>query len=210
MILGVEWPVIFAYSLTCLALVIVPGPTVTVIIANSLRSGTKAGFANIAGTQLGLSLLLSVFILGFSSVMTLIGEAFFWLKLMGAAYLVWLGVSLWRSKDSFAEIRRSQSNVSMKKMFWQGFFVILSNPKVLFFFGALVPQFIDASRPIMQQTILFCVLFSLIATFVDGLYALLAGGAGQWLNASRVRLAERMSGSFLIMGGIWMALSRRG
>lgn len=209
MIFGVEWAVILAYGLTCLALVIVPGPTVTVIIANSLRSGAKAGFANIAGTQLGLTLLLTIFVFGFSSVMALIGEAFFWLKLMGAAYLIWLGLSMWRAKGSFAEIERSQNSASMKKMFWQGFFVILSNPKVLFFFGALVPQFIDPTRPIMQQTILFCVMFSLIATIVDGLYALLAGGAGQWLSASRVKMGERLSGSFLIMGGIWMALSRR-
>lgn len=209
MIFGVEWAVIMAYGLTCLALVIVPGPTVTVIIANSLRSGATAGFANIAGTQLGLTILLAIFVFGFSSVMALIGEAFFWLKLMGAAYLIWLGLSMWRSQGSFAEIERSQNSVSMKKMFWQGFFVILSNPKVLFFFGALVPQFIDPTRPVMPQTILFCVMFSLIATFVDGLYALLAGGAGQWLNASRVKLAERLSGSLLILGGIWMALSRR-
>lgn len=209
MILGVEWPIILAYCATVLALVVVPGPTVTVIIANSLRSGTKAGFANIAGTQVGLSILLMLFVFGFSSVMAFIGEAFFWLKLIGAAYLIWLGISLWRSQGNFAGIERSRDKVSMSKMFWQGFFVILSNPKVLFFFGALVPQFIEPSRPIFEQTIFFCLAFMVLATLVDGLYALLAGGAGQMLTAHRVRLAEKLSGSFLILGGVWMALSRK-
>lgn len=209
MILGVEWSVILAYSATVFALILVPGPTVTVIIANSLRSGAKAGFANIAGTQVGLFILLTIFIFGFSSVMALIGEAFFWLKIIGAAYLIWLGISLWRSKGHFAGIERSREKVSMQKMFWQGFIVILSNPKVLFFFGALVPQFIDLERPVFEQTILLCAVFMVFATIVDGLYAVLAGGAGQMLTAKRVQLAERLSGSFLIFGGIWMALSRR-
>lgn len=209
MILGVEWSVILAYCATVFALIIVPGPTVTVIVANSLRSGAKAGFANIAGTQVGLSILLAIFVLGFSSVMAFIGEAFFWLKLIGAAYLIWLGISLWRSNGHFVGIERSRETVSMKKMFWQGFFVILSNPKVLFFFGALVPQFIDPARPIIEQTVFFCATFMVIATSVDALYAVLAGGAGQMLTAGRVKLAERLSGSFLILGGVWMALSRR-
>src|SRR5438105_13980200 len=85
-----------AYVAACFAIVIVPGPTVTLIIANSLRHGARAGLFNVAGTQLGLALMIAVLCVGLASIIATMGVWFDWVRLAGAAYLVWLGVKLLR------------------------------------------------------------------------------------------------------------------
>ena len=87
--------------------------------------------------------------------------------------------------------------------------VILSNPKVLLVFGALIPQFIDPHRDFVHQLIFLGVTFMVIATIFDSLYAFAAGNAGSWLSHSRVRFVEVSSGLCLIGGGIWLALRGR-
>ncbi len=199
-----------AFTLACIAIIVVPGPTVTIIIANSLRSGSRAGLMNVAGTQAGLALMIAVLAVGLDTVVSALGDVFFWLKLAGAAYLIWLGIQLWRSNGALADpdtlkVKRR----SMRGYFWQGFLVIWSNPKALFFFGAFIPQFIVPEGNAALQTVLLGGIFMMAATIFDGLYALAAGRTGGWLSRSNIRMVERVSGSFLIGGGLWMALSRR-
>ena len=86
-----------AYLLACFVITVIPGPTVTLIVANSLAHGTRAGLLNVAGTQLGLGLMMLVLIVGLSSIITTMGIWFDWLRFIGAAYLVWLGWKLLRS-----------------------------------------------------------------------------------------------------------------
>ena len=83
-----------AYVAACIVLVIVPGPTVTLIVANSLRHGTRAGLLNIAGTQVGLALMIGIVLAGLASLIEAMGWWFDWVRLAGAAYLIWLGVKL--------------------------------------------------------------------------------------------------------------------
>src|SRR5690606_32693806 len=85
------------YLGACFLLAIVPGPTVTVILANSLKSGTMAGLAIIAGTQIGLLTMIGVVGLGLQAVMEFMAFAFDWIKLAGAAYLIWMGFNMLRS-----------------------------------------------------------------------------------------------------------------
>src|SRR5260221_9947210 len=87
-----------AYLLACLIVVLVPGPTVTLIIANSIRHGTRAGLANVLGTQLGLALMIGVVGIGLTSLIEAMGHWFDWLRIAGAAYLVWLGWEMIRSR----------------------------------------------------------------------------------------------------------------
>ncbi|MEZ5774585.1 MAG: LysE family translocator [Hyphomicrobiaceae bacterium] len=197
-----------AYVAACAAIVIVPGPTVTVIIANSLKHGARAGLLNVAGTQAGLAIMLGILAAGLSTLVAHAGVVFDWMRLLGAAYLVWLGIKLWRADGSIAEgSTRTRPGGSF---FWQGFLVILSNPKALLFFGAFIPQFVDPARgSALLQTVLLGLTFMVVATLLDGAYALVAGRAGGWLTRGNVRLVERISGSFLIGGGIWLALARR-
>lgn len=205
----IEADIYITFLVACIAIIIIPGPTVTVIIANSIRSGAKAGLANVAGTQLGLALTMLVLAFGLPVVIAVVGEAFIWLKLVGAAYLVWLGIGLWRNRDSFSGIESIAEKTTFKRMFLQGFFVILTNPKSLLFFGVFIPQFIDPGRNAVWQTLIFGGTFMIVATVLDGTYALLAGGAGRMLTKTRIRVLERMSGTLLISGGIWLALQKR-
>lgn len=196
-----------AYVLACIAIVIVPGPTVTVIIANSLRHGAKAGLLNVAGTQAGLAIMLGILAAGLQVIVESMAHVFDWIRLAGAAYLIWLGVKLLRSDGKLGAIKDvPRANGSY---FWQGFVVILSNPKALFFFGAFIPQFLNPDGNAVAQTLLLGATFMVVATVLDGAYALLAGGAGKWLSQTRVRALEVGSGLCLIGGGIWLALARR-
>lgn len=196
-----------AYLAACIAVIIVPGPTVTLIVANSLKHGPMAGLLNVVGTQIGLVVLLAVLALGLTTLVEGAGTLFGWLRLVGAAYLVWLGVKLWRADGSLGE--RAIGEAPKGGFVWQGLLVILSNPKALLFIGAFIPQFLDQSLPALPQIALLGVTFMVVGAIFDGAYALAAGKAGSWLSRGHVRLIERVSGSFLIAGGLWIAVLRR-
>ena len=196
-----------AYLVACLIVVLVPGPTVTLILANSIRHGTRAGLLNVLGTQVGLALMIGVVGLGLTSLMEAAGHWFDWLRLAGAAYLVWLGWKMIRSSDRGDD---AGTPVAPRGGFLvQGALVALSNPKTLIFFGAFFPQFIDPARDHGVQILIMGLTAMLVAAVSDSVYALAAGRAGRALSAGRVRLLSRVSGGFLIGGGLWLALSRR-
>ena len=197
---------LIAFAIASFFLVIVPGPTVSVIVANSLRHGTKAGLLNVAGTQAGLFAMLVVVALGLETVVALMAEWFDLVKLIGAAYLVWLGIKLWRSDG---EVGAAEARKPCIGYFWQGVLVIVTNPKILVLFGAFIPQFIDPAGSAFWQTLTLGGIFMIIATVFDTLYVLLASKAGRALTQTRVRWVEKISGSLLIAGGVWMAMLRR-
>jgi len=135
-----------AYLVACLVIIIVPGPTVTLIIANSLRHGSRAGLLNVAGTQAGLAIMIAIVGVGLSSVIAAMGHWFDWVRLAGAAYLIWLGWKMYRNAGEIAE-GASEARPPRGGFFLQGLLVALSNPKTLVFFGAFFPQFLDPARP---------------------------------------------------------------
>ena len=96
-----------------------------------------------------------------------------------------------------------------KRQFLQGLLVILSNPKGLLWFGAFIPQFVDPKGDYVGQIVLLGVTAMAVALVSDGAYAVLTGRAGALLSRQRVRLVSRLSGAFLVGGGIWLALTRR-
>ena len=196
-----------AYVLACILIAIVPGPTVTVIVANSLAHGTRAGLLNVAGTQLGLGLMMAILIVGLSSVIAAMGWLFDWLRIAGAIYLVYLGWKLIQAPEAIADT--SKATTPRGGFFLQGFLVMMSNPKGLFWFGAFIPQFVDPQGNYVAQIALLGVTAMVVAVFSDGAYAILTGRAGKWLSKKRVRLVSRVSGGFLIGGGIWLALRGR-
>ena len=205
--------ILLTYVAACVAVVIVPGPSVTVIIANSMRYGTRAGLWTDGGTQAGLATMLIVLAAGLSTIINHMGWLFDWLRLLGAAYLIWLGIKLWRgggAATSSTLAAEPSRNGSGKRFFWQGFIVLWSNPKALLFFGAFIPQFIDPAGSALLQTLLLGLIFIIVAALLDTSYAIAAGRAGRMLTGKRMRLMERISGSFLIGGGLWLAFSRRG
>ncbi len=194
-----------AYLAACVALAILPGPVVTLVIANGLRYGPRAALLNVAGAQAGLVIVIGVVAVGLSSLMATMGLWFEWVRLAGAAYLVWLGIKLvW----SPALMSATELPAPRGGFFLQGFLVLLSNPKVLVFFGAFIPQFVDMSHDHFPQIVLLGITFMAIGGLSDGAYALLAGRAGKFLSVRRAQLVSRIAGGFMIGGGIWLALTR--
>jgi threonine/homoserine/homoserine lactone efflux protein len=195
-----------AYLLACFVIVIVPGPTVTLIVANSLRHGARAGLFNVAGTQVGLAAIIAVVGLGLTSVIETMGHWFDALRLLGAAYLVWLGWRMLRTEGGIQAAAGAKPPRS--GFFTQGLLVALSNPKTLLFFGAFFPQFVDPRGDYALQIMVMGLTALAFAAASDSAYALLSGRAGRLLSCHRVRLLSRLSGGFLIGGGLWLALSR--
>lgn len=195
-----------AYVAACFLITTIPGPTVTVIIANSLRHGTRAGLLNVAGTQLGLALMLGILLIGLASIIATMGWWFDWLRLIGAAYLVWIGVKLLRATGDFGA--PGSAPEPRGGFVLQGFLVLMSNPKALLWFGAFIPQFVDPNSNYVGQIVLLGLTAMATAAITDGAYALLIGRAGTVLSRTRVRLVSRISGAFLIGGGAWLALTR--
>ncbi|MGH1479553.1 MAG: LysE family translocator [Geminicoccales bacterium] len=200
--------ILLPFTAASIAIAIVPGPSVTLIIANSLRHGTRAGLLSVAGTQIGLAMMLAVLAAGLSTIIEHMGWIFDWLRLFGAAYLIWLGIKLWRSDGKLGST--DDSAPSHKNFFWEGLLVVWSNPKALLFFGAFIPQFVNPTGDAVFQTLLLGGIFMITATVLDSGYALAAGQAGRWMTGTKVRLLERISGSFLIGGGLWLAFNRKG
>jgi homoserine/homoserine lactone efflux protein len=193
-----------AFLLPAAALALVPGPTVTVIIANSLKHGTRAGMMNVLGTQVGVIIWLAIAVLGLGAAINVMGVWFDVLRYAGAAYLMWMGIKLFLSKGDLAvATERARPNGSF---FLQGFVVIMSNPKMLVLFGAIIPPFIPPGGDVMRLTLIMGLTFNAIAAVGDTTYALLAGKAGAWLSQSRIRSIEIISGCCLVGGAAWMVL----
>lgn len=197
-----------AYLAACLVLAVVPGPNVTVVISTSLARGSKAGFMAILGSQVAMLSMIVVVAFGLEAVVAFMGWAFDYIKLAGAAYLIWIGINMLRSDGHLGEGKAGVSRTPMQDAM-RGFFVLWSNPKALIFLGALLPQFVDRSHAAFPQIIVLGLTFMLVASTTDSVYAILAGRMRHLLSAARVRLVSRISGAVLVCGGIWLALLKR-
>ena len=195
-----------AYLVACVLLAMVPGPNVTLLIANGLRYGTRAALINVAGAQAGLAIVIGIVAVGLTSLMATMGYWFDWVRLAGAAYLIWIGIGMLRSKGGFSVDEAAPP--PRGGFFLQGMVVLLSNPKVLVFFGAFIPQFVDMKGDHFSQVALLGATFMLVAGITDAVYAVLAGRLRTVLSAQRERILSRVSGVFMIGGGVWLALTR--
>ncbi len=200
--------VYFAFVAACIALALLPGPVVTLVIANGLRHGTRAALTNILGVQVGLSIVIGIVAIGLTSLMATMGYWFDWVRFAGAAYLIWLGIKLIRAPVAGVKADAPPPPPPRGGFFLQGFVVLLSNPKVLVFFGAFIPQFMDMSRDHVSQVALLGVTFMITGAITDSIYAVLAGRARAFFSERRTRLLSRVSGGFMIGGGVWLALTR--
>jgi threonine/homoserine/homoserine lactone efflux protein len=195
-----------AFLVACIVLALIPGPNVTLVIASGLRYGTRAALITIAGTQVGLAIVMAIVALGLTTLMATMGYWFDWVRLAGAAYLVWLGIKLIRTPA--AGLDTDAPPPPRGGFFLQGVVVLLSNPKVLVFFGAFIPQFVDMEKDHISQVALLGATFMVTAGITDAIYAVAAGRARKFFSARRTRLLSRVSGGFMIGGGVWLALTR--
>lgn len=199
---------LLTYIAACFLFSIVPGPSVTIVVANSLARGTRAGFLTILGTEIAMVTMVTVVALGLEAVMSAVSQAFTVIKLAGAAYLVWIG---WKMFTSSGQIDLSQraEKLPLGRYVLQGALVNWSNPKTLLFLGAFLPQFVDMTKPAFGQIMVLGLIVIAVATTTDSFYAILAGRMGSVLTAARVRAMNRVSGVILMCGAVWLALLKR-
>lgn len=191
-------------------LAITPGPNMSLIVANTLAGGTRTGFITLAGTATGLTLLAATAAAGMSSVMTLMAEWFDVIRWIGALYLVVLG-SL--QLHSFLRRRNdatySPPPVSATGAYAQGLFVALSNPKVLLFLGAFLPQFLDVGQPAGPQLAILAATFVTTLVAVDACYTYAVGRARAAFDMKKLAVMDGLAGVLLLLGGAFLATTRR-
>lgn len=190
-------------------LILIPGPAVALIVANSIAHGARQSLVSVAGVSSAVMAQLILLAFGMFSLMALLSEWFEWLRWLGVIYLVYLGIRQWRAAP-FALGEGTIKAVSRQKLYWQGFMVSATNPKPLFFYAAFFPQFIDPAAPFGPQIALLCVTFLIIQTLLDGSFALLGGRLRVYLSSKRrARMRNRVTGGILIGAGVGLALARR-
>ena len=201
--MGIEQ--IIYYCLACFIVVIVPGPTVTLIIANTLSFGTRAGVLNVAGTQLGLILMIGLLAISFQVVEQQLEWFLIIIRLLGAIYLIWLGYKIFTSQSIMMRIR--DKKYSNNKFVLQGFLVIWSNPKAFLFLGAFIPQFLDTNQITGLRIIYLGFLFMLIGAIFDSAYAVVFGKFRSLMSSKYLKLLNRIGGSLLVLLGLWLAIT---
>ena len=201
--MGIEQ--IIYYCLACFIVVIVPGPTVTLIIANSLSFGTKAGVLNVAGTQLGLILMIGLLAVAFQIVTQQLQWFLIIVRYLGAVYLVWLGYKIFTSRSLVQKTMNKKHSNS--KFVLQGFVVIWSNPKAFLFLGAFIPQFLDLNQINGFKIIYLGLLFMLIGSIFDSAYAVVFGKFRTLVSTNYLHLLNRIGGCLLALLGVWLAVT---
>lgn len=202
-----------AFILATTVLILIPGPIVTLVIANALKHGTGTGIKTVIGANSGTTIMLTAGALGLSTVLAVAADIFEWIRWAGVAYLVYLGLREWRQvfaaqADPVTQIAADQKP---KGVFWHGFIVAITNPKTVFFFVAFFPQFIDPLKPAGPQLAILCATFMVLAFLLDGMYAVIAGRARAWLaGGAKARLRHGITGTLLLGTGLGLALARRG
>ncbi len=193
--------VLLYFVMASFLIVIVPGPTVSLIIANSLKSGVKAGLLNVFGTQVGVLILLLLLALGFEIVSPFLEVIIKYVRILGAIYLILLGIITIKSD---IDLNKTQVNKFEKKYFLQGLIVILTNPKIFLFLGAFIPQFINIDEPVSYQIIYFGIVFIIVATIFDSTYAFVFGKFREIIASKYLKILNQIGGFILILVGISM------
>ena len=192
-----------------LILVFMPGPNTLYIIARSIQQGRKAGIVSSLGVQVGTIVHIGAAAFGLSALLMSSAVAFNVVKYAGAAYLIFLGVKtllVKKESESTLEIQK----VKLSRVFYQGAVVNLLNPKTALFFFAFLPQFIDTSRGnVAMQISLLGIILMCFGSLSDSIYALAAGGIGNWLrgNTKFLRAQRYFAGSVYIGLGAATAFS---
>jgi threonine/homoserine/homoserine lactone efflux protein len=199
------------YLAASIALVAAPGPGQALVIARTLQGGARAGVLTAAGLEIGTAVHVLAAAFGLSVVLAHSATAFTVVKLVGAVYLVWLGIKAWRDAKAAAAIAAADAPelVADRMLLAHAAVTGLLNPKVALFFLAFLPQFVHAERgAVLLQFIVLGALFGVVGLLGDCAVGVLAGRARRRIAASPRFAAwrERITGSVLIALGVRLAL----
>lgn len=207
-----DTPLLLAFVGASLVLALTPGPAVVYIIARTVAQGRAGGLASVLGVALGNLANAIGAALGLAALFAVSSTAFTVVKWAGAAYLVYLGIRMWRAPAASADGPvPAVAAQSARRVFRDGFVVAVLNPKTTLFFAAFLPQFLDAHGSPLLQTLALGAVFCAIAGCTDILYVLLASLVGPRLSrASRHAVwGNRLAGTSFIGLGLLTALGSR-
>ncbi|MBI4805242.1 MAG: LysE family translocator [Desulfovibrio sp.] len=201
----------FAFLLASTILLLIPGPTVMLVIAHSLTHGVRRAWWSAIGVALGDATALSCSLLGLGAFLQTSAHLFTILKWAGALYLIWMGYKMLRAEPAaMAGPARNpqgcQLEISRFRLVCQAYLVTALNPKSILFFVAFVPQFITPGPDVTRQMLIILASFVALAFLNSLAYAVLAGSARRAARSPGVlRTFTRLGGSALIGAGIWTA-----
>ncbi len=194
-----------AFAATATAMLVIPGPTILLVVGQSLGGGARNALPLVAGVALGDLTAMSLSLAGLGAILAASSAAFTALKWIGAAYLVWLGVKMWRAPVTAEAAPPLRAGRAMR----EAYVVTALNPKSIVFFVAFVPQFLDPTRPFLVQAVVLVATFVTLAAANAALYAVLAGRlSGAVRRPGLRRLLNRAGGTMLMGAGVAVALRR--
>jgi len=196
----------FLFTLVAASTVLSPGPGVVMTLSNALRKGYRGTVGGIFGVAIGALFVAGVSATSLGLLLAASSFAFNTLKFIGAAYLIYLGLKLWFSSAfTFAELHAGEGG--LWATFLEGLTLQLTNPKAIFFFLSVFPQFIEREENYPTQFFILVLTYSTLVIFIHSLYAFFAKRAKHWLTSEiGSRLIKRMSGTAFVFFGVALAL----
>lgn len=203
--------VYLAYVVACVVLLYIPGPTILLVVSYAMTHGRRSAFATIFGVIVGDAVAMGLSLLGLGALLMTSARLFTAMKVLGACYLVYLGIKMWRAPGLVDDTSPEKEQVSRRGMALDAFTVTVLNPKSGMFFIAFLPQFMDPSRPLLPQTFLLGGTFLVLAFISVTLYALLASEIRRVIKHPVVSKAvNRVGGGALVGAGVMTLALRRG
>ena len=197
-----------AYTLVTTTFLLIPGPTIILVISYSLLRGRQAVIALVLGVGLGDLTAMSLSFLGVGVLLQTVAIAFYLIKWLGAAYLIWLGIKMWLSASEFTDLDKKTRSNAWREIFSSAYITTALNPKSIVFFLAFIPQFIEPELPFTTQAVILGATFFVLAIISVLGYAALAIYAGQQLHLPLIqRWTHRIGGGLLIVAGGMTAVS---
>ncbi len=201
-----------AFMLAALVLIAIPGPAVLFSVGRTLALGRTGGFLSVAGVTLALIPIVALVALGVGGIVARSVPLFTALKIVGAVYLVYLGVQAIRHRKSAAAAAIDPAALprSHGRQLWQGFVVGITNPKTIAFFVAVLPQFVDVrAGSVPLQMLELGAIFAAIALLCDAVWVMAAAGARAWFARSprRIEALTATGGGMMIGLGGFLVVS---
>lgn len=198
-----------AYVLATLVVLAIPGPTILLVVSYAVSRGRPAILPSVIGVALGDTTAATVSLLGLGAILAASASLFMILKWIGAAYLVYLGVRMWRAGATAIDVTAPPEN-DRRRILLHCWLVTALNPKGIVFFIAFLPQFVSASAPLAPQLLLLGVTFVVLAIVNALVYAMLASKVRErFRRPSTLGVAQRIGGSVLIAAGLATAAVQR-
>ena len=198
-----------AYVLATFVVLAIPGPTILLVVSYAVSRGRPAILPSVIGVALGDTTASTVSLLGLGAILAASASLFMVLKWIGAAYLVYLGIRMWRAGATAIDVTAPPEN-DRRRILLHCWLVTALNPKGIVFFIAFLPQFVSASAPLAPQLLLLGVTFVVLAIVNALVYAMLASKVRErFRRPSTLGVAQRIGGSVLIAAGLATAAVQR-